>query len=87
MTWTIEFLTSAAKQFKKLDPPVQKRILQYLHERVAEDPHYYGKPLNGDQAGRLRYRIGDYRLIGQIEEERLTVLVLTVGHRRAVYQK
>ena len=89
MAWTIEFLTSAAKQFKKLDPPIQKRILQYLRERIAEaeDPRQHGKPLSGDQAGRLRYRIGDYRLICQIEDERLTVLVLTVGHRREVYQK
>ena len=87
MAWTIEFLSSAAKQFKKLDPPVQKRILRYIHERVAEAPHHYGKSLSGDQTGRVRYRIGDYRLICQIEDERLTVLVLTVGHRREVYRK
>ena len=87
MAWTIELLTSAAKQFRKLDPPVQKRILQYLHERVAEDPRYHGKPLSGDQTGRVRFRIGDYRLICQIEDERLTVLVLTLGHRREVYRK
>lgn len=87
MAWTIEFLSSAAKQFKKLDPPVQKRILQFLRQRVSEDPHQYGKPLSGGHAGKLRYRVGDYRLICQIEEERLTVLVLTVGHRREVYRK
>lgn len=87
MAWTVEFLTSASKQLKKLDPPVQERILRFLRERVAEDPRRYGKPLSGDLAGRLRYRVGDYRLICQLEDERLTVLVLTVGHRREVYSQ
>ncbi len=47
MAWTVELLTSASKQLKKLDPPVQARILRFLRERVVEDPRRYGKPLSG----------------------------------------
>jgi mRNA interferase RelE/StbE len=71
---------------RKLAPEAQQTILRYLRERVAgsPDPKQFGKPLRMNLAGLWRYRVGDYRLICRIEENRL--VVLKVGHRREVYE-
>lgn len=86
--WTVEFDRDAAKDLRKLGRPAQQAILRYLRERVAtaNDPRRFGKPLVGDLAGLWRYRVGDYRLVVSFEEKRLVVLVVTVGHRRTVYE-
>lgn len=86
--WTVEFDRDAAKDLRKLGRPAQQAILRYLRERVAtaDDPRRFGKPLVGDLAGLWRYRVGDYRLVVSFEEKRLVVLVVTVGHRRTVYE-
>ena len=88
MAWTVEFQKSAAKQLRALDRTVQRRILTYFRSRVlaADDPRKLGTALTGDKGGLWRYRIGDYRAICKLEEERLVVLVLEVGHRREVYR-
>jgi mRNA interferase RelE/StbE len=85
--WRVEFDPDAAKELRKLGRPAQEMILRYLRQRVAtdEDPRRFGKALTGDMAGFWRDRIGDYRLIATFEEDRFTVLVLRVGHRREVY--
>ncbi len=86
--WTVEFDPEAAKELRKLGRPAQELILRYLRERIAtfDDPRRFGKALGGDMAGLWRYRVGDYRLIVTFEEDRLVVLVLTLGHRRNVYE-
>jgi mRNA interferase RelE/StbE len=88
LAWTIEFLLSAQKQIAKLDPTVRQRIVSYFRNRVltAEDARQLGKLLRGEKGGLWRYRIGDYRAICKMEEERLVVLVLEVGHRREIYR-
>lgn len=88
MAWRIEFARSAAKEFEALDTAAQRRIQRYLRERIATDadPRRFGKPLRGDKVGLWAYRVGDYRLICHIENERFVVLVLRVGHRRRVYE-
>ena len=89
MTWAIEFAETALRQLQKLDHTVQRRIWKYLNERVArlENPRKLGESLQGERFGEFwRYRVGDYRLITKIEDERLLVLVLRVGHRREVYR-
>jgi mRNA interferase RelE/StbE len=85
---TVEFQRSAARQLRELDRPIQRRIVNYFHSRVlaADDPRKLGKALTGDKGGLWRYRIGDYRAICKLEDERLIVLVLEVGHRREVYR-
>ena len=87
MTWTVEFDDRAAKDLRKLDKQAQRDILRYLRERIStdEDPRRFGRPLSGNFAGLWRYRIRDYRLICNIEDDRLVVLVLHAGHRRDVY--
>ncbi len=88
MAWSVEFLISAQRQIEKLDRSVQQRITSYFHERVlkAEDPRRLAKMLQGPKGGLWRFRIGDYRAICKIEDERLVVLVLDVGHRREIYR-
>ena len=67
---------------------MQQRILTYFRNRVlaAEDPRKLGNALTGDKGGLWRYRIGDYRAICKLDDERLVVLVLELGHRREVYR-
>ena len=87
MTWKIEFDDAAAKELRKLDRHAQKEILGYLRQRIAtdQDPRRFGKPLSGDLANLWRYRVRDYRIICDIQDQRVTVLVLRVGHRKNVY--
>jgi mRNA interferase RelE/StbE len=86
--WSVEFDDRARRELRKLDPQVQKEILRYLHERIAgsSDPRQFGKPLRLNLGGLWRYRMGDYRLICRLEDNRLAVLVIKVAHRREVYE-
>jgi mRNA interferase RelE/StbE len=83
LTWRIEFTPAAAKELRKPDRLVARRIGRYLQDLVAScgDPRQRGKGLTANQAGLWRYRVGDYRVICQLEEDRLLVLVVRIGHR------
>ena len=87
MAWTVEFLASAKKSLKKLDRPWQKAILDYLENEIAvlDDPRSRGKALTGEKRSLWRYRVGDYRIICDIEDSRVTILAVAIGHRREVY--
>ena len=89
MAWKIEFDPAALKELRKLDKPVEKRILKFLRERVEklDDPRQVGARLQGALSGFWKYRVGDYRLICSLEDDRLVVLVLRIGHRREVYKR
>jgi len=86
--WRIEITRTAERQIKKLDHVSQQSIVRFLRDRLrpAENPRQWGKPLRGDKRGLWRYRIGDYRLICDIQDERISVLVLEVAHRKDVYR-
>lgn len=86
--WSVEFDDRARRELRKLDPQTQQEILRYLRERIvgSPDPRQFGKPLRMNLAGLWRYRVGDYRLICRLEEHRLVVFVLKVGHRRDIYE-
>jgi len=89
MAWKIELSDTAARELDRLDPPQSKRILKFLNERVAplQNPRSIGQALRGSELGEFwKYRVGDYRLICRIEDDRLLILVLRVGHRREVYR-
>jgi len=88
LAWTIEFVPEAAKELRKLGRSEAARIIRTLEERIAplDDPRTLGAPLTGDHAGYWRWRIGDYRVVAQIEDERVLILVVRVGHRREVYR-
>lgn len=87
MAWKIEFDSDAEKDLKKLDPHARKTVLSYLRERVAtcDNPRDFGKPLQGDKSGLWRYRVNDYRIICQIHDTEVLVVVVRVGHRKHVY--
>ena len=89
MAWTIKYAESAVRQLKKLDRSVAIKIIDYLDERVAflEDPRSVGKKLSGPRLGAYwRYRIGDVRVICDVQDLQLIVLVLELGHRKEVYR-
>ena len=88
-TWRVEWDERAFKELKKIDKQTQKDIIQYLKTRIAtfESPRRFDKPLSGNKSGLWRYRIKDYRLICNIEDGNLVVLVLRASHRKNVYQK
>jgi mRNA interferase RelE/StbE len=85
--WTIEFDPTARRELDKLDKPVARRILKFLHQRIRnlDNPQQVGAKLQGTLSPFWKYRVGDYRLICSIEHARLVVLVLRVGHRSDVY--
>jgi mRNA interferase RelE/StbE len=87
LAWTVEVSDYAEKQLRKLDKPIQKRLLDWLEDRIegCKNPRHFGEPLRGELAGLWRYRIGDYRVICEIQEKQLVVLALAVGHRREIY--
>lgn len=89
MAWTVEFEKKAARELKKLSPDVVTRILDFLADRVesVDDPRQVGAALRGPDLGRFwKYRVGDYRLIAHIDDGTITVLILSVGHRRQIYR-
>lgn len=89
MAWTIEVSDIAEKQLCKLDRPIQKRLIDWLDDRIndCKNPRHFGEPLRGSMAGLWRYRVGDFRIICEIQDQRLVVLALAIGHRREVYQR
>jgi mRNA interferase RelE/StbE len=88
LAWTIDYTQSAKNQLKKLDKPVAGRILDFMDNRVAkqEDPRMIGKALTGPLGTLWRYRIGDYRVICEIQHSAVRILVVRIGHRGQVYR-
>ena len=88
MAWTIDYTQSAKNNLKKLDKSVARRILAFMDNRVAkhEDPRTLGKSLTGSLGILWRYRIGDYRIICEIQHSAVRILVVRIGHRSEVYR-
>lgn len=89
MAWRVELDSSAERELDKLDPQHARRILSFLHGRVAmlDDPRSIGEALKGSKLGEFwKYRVGDYRIISHIEDSVLRILVLKIGNRREVYR-
>jgi mRNA interferase RelE/StbE len=89
MAWKIEFERAAQKELERLDRPVAQRVMKFLYQRVGklDDPRRIGERLQGTLSEFWKYRVGDYRLICSLEDDRLVVLVLRIGHRREVYKR
>jgi mRNA interferase RelE/StbE len=88
LAWRIELTETANQQLAKLDKVEARRITKFLRERLAatDNPRNTGKALSGPLGGLWRYRVGDYRLICEIQDGVLCVLVLKIGNRREVYK-
>ena len=83
--WKIKFKPLAEKQLKKIDIQNAKAIQQYINNKVLFNPKTKGKALTGNKKGLWRYRVGKYRIVCRIQDEVLTVLVLTIAKRDVVY--
>lgn len=83
MSWDYRLTGRAIKQLRKLGPKASKRVIAYLDERIqdGEDPRQFGKALRGELGEFWRYRVGNYRILCQINDGELVVLVVKVGHR------
>ena len=88
MTYHVEFTKQALKDIKKLDKPTSALILSWIRKNLegCDDPRRHGKGLTANRSGEWHYRIGDYRLLAEIQDGRLIILMLTVGHRSEVYK-
>ncbi len=89
MAWTIDYTDTARKQLRKLDRQTARRLFDFLEERVRGDgdPRAIGKALTGPILGVFwRYRVGDYRIICDIQDGALRVLVIEINNRRDIYK-
>lgn len=88
MAWKIDYTDKAKNQLRKLDRQAALRILDHMDERIAtlDNPRSSGKPLVGHLGGLWRYRVGDCRVICEIQDNELIVLVIELGHRREIYR-
>lgn len=90
MVWRVELADSAAKQLRKLDPHVAKRVLTFLRDRVAplDDPRGIGEALRGKELGDFwKYRVGDWRIIANLDDGVMLITVIRLGHRRDIYRR
>ena len=76
MVWRIEFDKVAVKELSKADPQIQRRIIAFLRDKVAQDPKAFGVPLQSNLFGLWKFRMGSYRIIAELQEEKITVMVL-----------
>ena len=89
MVWAIEFDEAAKKELAKLDRQVAKRLLDFFLQRVIslKDPRSVGQALKGSKLGEFwKYRVGDFRIIARIQDQKMIILILRVGNRREIYR-
>ena len=87
MKYSVEYTAGAIKQLRKLDGYTRKLILSWIEKNLVgcADPRQHGKGLTANRSGQWRYRVGDYRILAEIQEDKVVILVLNVGHRREIY--
>ncbi|WP_279160527.1 type II toxin-antitoxin system RelE family toxin [Thomasclavelia cocleata] len=86
--YKVEYSKLAVKQLKKMDKYTRTMLLNWVSRNLVdcEDPFLHGKELKGNLKGQWRYRVGDYRILTEIVNGKLVILVLSVGHRREIYK-
>ncbi len=89
MKYTVEFTPKALKKIKKLDKHTASLIVGWIRKNLqdCENPRLHGKGLTANKSGQWRYRVGDYRLIAEIYDDKIVILILNVGHRRDIYDE
>lgn len=89
MNYRVRYSDGFARDLRRLDPQIAKRILRFLTDRVdgTDDPRVFGAALQGSRfEGLWRYRVGDWRIVVEIQDDELIVLALQAGHRREIYE-
>lgn len=89
MKYEVEYSAAAVKQLSKMDAATRKLIRAWIEKNLVgcTDPRAHGKGLTADKSGKWRYRIGNYRILAQIYDDRLVIHVFKIGHRRDVYKR
>ena len=84
MMYRVRYSEQAAKQLRKIDNSTQKLILNWIGKNLegCTDPRAKGKGRTANRSGQWRYRVGDYRILAEIQEERIVILVFGIGHRK-----
>ena len=88
MSYKVEYSKTTKKQIKKMDPYIKIMIMNWINKNLVgcNDPREQGKALRGNSENQWRYRVGDYRLICDIVDDRLILLILSIGHQKEVYK-
>lgn len=89
MGYSVEYTKQAIKSLKKLDKSTKCLIVGWIEKNLigCENPRIHGKPLTANRSGQWRYRIGDYRIIANIVDDKIIIVILNVGHRREIYSQ
>ena len=87
MKYKVVVTDTAKKQLKKLDKFIAGMIIGWMKKNLegCSDPRRHGKALTANRSGEWRYRVGDYRIIAEIQDDKIIILILTIGHRREIY--
>ncbi len=87
MKYTVEYTERAVRSLRKLDPSVRSLIKAWIDKNLidCDDPRIHGKDLTANRSGQWRYRVGDYRILADIQDEKLIILVVEIGHRSKIY--
>jgi len=87
MRFSVEYTQQAVRDLKKLDKYTASLILGWIEKNLVdcENPRQHGKGLTANRSGQWRYRVGDYRILADIQDEKIVILVLEIGHRREIY--
>lgn len=87
MGYSVEYSKQAIKSLKKLDKTTKGLLVGWIEKNLnnCENPRQHGKPLTANRSGQWRYRVGDYRILAKIEDERIVIVIINIGHRREIY--
>ena len=88
MSFSVRYDEKALKQLKKMDRSVQRLIVNWIEKNLidTENPRLHGKGLSGDKSGSWRYRVGDYRILADIRDDEIIIIIVEIGHRREIYK-
>ena len=88
MLYKVKYTSRALKNLKKMDKQVSKMLVAWIRKNLekCKDPRAIGKGLSANHLGKWRYRIGDYRILAEIQDEQLIILVIEAGHRKEIYR-
>ena len=88
MNYKVEYTSQAIKSLKKFDKHVRKILKDWIEENLINttNPRKHGKGLKGDKSGQWRYRVGDYRILAEIQDNKVVILIINIGHRKDVYK-
>ena len=87
MSYRVEYLPQVVRTLEKMNKYTKRILVEWIEKNLVgcENPRVRGKPLSANRAGQWRYRVGDYRIIVKIEDDKLVILVIAIGHRKEVY--